>query len=258
MEKSELTSYSTGELADKCGVTIRTIQYYDRKRLLKAEIGANGRRIYYDADIMRLIQILFLKSFGFPLEEIRDRLFKVNTGDELKFIFEQQKSVLMGKITDLQNAVSMLDKTVEEIGNGSEVNIGRLMAMISIINQRNKFVLNYFGNEQLTELMTRFANSPEAETFSAKSENIISKLLELYRQGLPPESEEGQKLAQQWWDMVNEFTNGDRELLKTLMSVGVDVDNWPDEVKDFKEAVIHFLTDALNIYFKNKGIILTS
>ena len=28
-------SYSTGEIAELCGVTVRTVQYYDREGLLK-------------------------------------------------------------------------------------------------------------------------------------------------------------------------------------------------------------------------------
>lgn len=37
-------SYSTGEIAELCGVTVRTVQYYDREGLLKPERFSEGGR----------------------------------------------------------------------------------------------------------------------------------------------------------------------------------------------------------------------
>ncbi|EHJ08196.1 MerR family DNA-binding transcriptional regulator [Staphylococcus simiae] len=42
-----MSTYTTGELADLCHVTVRTIQYYDRKELLKPAGKTEGNRRYY-------------------------------------------------------------------------------------------------------------------------------------------------------------------------------------------------------------------
>ncbi len=43
-----MSNYSTGELAKLCNVTTRTIQYYDRKGILKPQGFTEGkRRVYY-------------------------------------------------------------------------------------------------------------------------------------------------------------------------------------------------------------------
>ncbi|MDC7124645.1 MAG: MerR family transcriptional regulator, partial [Spirochaetales bacterium] len=108
-----MEEYSTGQLAKMFGISVRTIQYYDKQGLLKADFGANGHRVYKKNDVLRLQQILFLKSFGFSLTEIRDRLLNIESPTNLKKLFEQQKLALHKKIEDLQDVISVMDKTIE-------------------------------------------------------------------------------------------------------------------------------------------------
>ncbi|MNU01297.1 hypothetical protein D3C72_2446550 [compost metagenome] len=54
--------------------------------------------------------------------------------------------------------------------------------------------------------------------------------------------------------MANQFTEGDVKLLKSLIYVGQDIKNWPDEVEDVKKPIENFLIKALRIYFKSHDI----
>ena len=63
---------TVGELAKKMDVTVRTLQYYDREGVLSPSAeSAGGRRLYTDKDLVRLHQILSLKSLGFSLDDIK-------------------------------------------------------------------------------------------------------------------------------------------------------------------------------------------
>ena len=64
--------FSTGELARMAGVSVRTLQYYDAENLLKPFVTEGGRRRYTSDHVLRLEQIIFLKSIGFSLEEIKN------------------------------------------------------------------------------------------------------------------------------------------------------------------------------------------
>ena len=65
---------TVGELAKKMGVTIRTLQYYDKEGLLSPSAESEGgRRLYTDKDLVLLHQILSLKSLGFSLKDIKGR-----------------------------------------------------------------------------------------------------------------------------------------------------------------------------------------
>ena len=43
-----MSHYTVGELANHLGVTVRTLQYYDRKGLLTAERASESNRRYYN------------------------------------------------------------------------------------------------------------------------------------------------------------------------------------------------------------------
>ena len=57
------------------GVSVRTLHHYDAIGLLVPQLRtAAGYRVYTDADLFRLQQILIGRELGLPLEEIRRAL----------------------------------------------------------------------------------------------------------------------------------------------------------------------------------------
>lgn len=53
------------------GISIRTLQYYDKLGLLPAMRTESGYRLYDDAALERLQQILLFRELEFPLRDIR-------------------------------------------------------------------------------------------------------------------------------------------------------------------------------------------
>jgi DNA-binding transcriptional MerR regulator len=67
-----VTALRIGEVAQRAGVTPRTIRYYEEIGLLpKARRRAGGHRIYGRPDLQRLIFIRRCRDFGFPIEQVR-------------------------------------------------------------------------------------------------------------------------------------------------------------------------------------------
>ena len=63
---------TVNEVSKLTGVSIRTLQYYDRIGLLPpSQRSEAGYRLYDDAALERLQQILFFRELEFPLKEIR-------------------------------------------------------------------------------------------------------------------------------------------------------------------------------------------
>lgn len=73
-----------GELAEKAGVTPRTIRYYENLGLLSPnQREGRGFRYYTDTELAKLQKIDCLKSLGLTLEEITsviDLYFEDSTG----------------------------------------------------------------------------------------------------------------------------------------------------------------------------------
>jgi len=61
-----------GDLAKQTGVSVRTLHYYDEIGLLVPSHRTEaGYRLYGEADIMRLQQIVSLRQIGFSLDQIQ-------------------------------------------------------------------------------------------------------------------------------------------------------------------------------------------
>ena len=57
-----MSRYTTGEIAKLCGVTVRTVQYYDtRGVLIPSELTEGGRRLYSEEDLQKMKIICFLR-----------------------------------------------------------------------------------------------------------------------------------------------------------------------------------------------------
>ncbi len=105
MERNQL--YMVGELAKKMGVSVRTLQYYDREGILKpTAISEGGRRLYSDQDMVKLHQILSFKSLGFSLEEIKEQLFSFDDPQDVIHMLEYQSQSITNQVRELQKAQS--------------------------------------------------------------------------------------------------------------------------------------------------------
>ncbi len=105
-----------GELAKKLGTTVRTLQYYDKEGLLKPSAESEGgRRLYTDKDMVKLHQILSLKSLGFSLEDIKKNLVSLDTPIEVANALTEQASSIKRQIEALTSTLSDIESLREEV-----------------------------------------------------------------------------------------------------------------------------------------------
>ncbi|MEM9627940.1 MAG: redox-sensitive transcriptional activator SoxR [Pseudomonadota bacterium] len=65
---------SIGELADRTGLAVSAIRYYEAEGLVAAARNAGGHRRFRRSDIRRLSFVLIAQQFGFSIEQIRTQL----------------------------------------------------------------------------------------------------------------------------------------------------------------------------------------
>ncbi|MGJ0119985.1 MerR family transcriptional regulator [Williamsia sp. MIQD14] len=69
------THLQIGEVADRTGLSIKTIRHYDEVGLVAPSArSAGGFRLYTDADVDRLFAIRRMKPLGFTLDEMGELL----------------------------------------------------------------------------------------------------------------------------------------------------------------------------------------
>lgn len=92
------------EVSKLSGVSVRTLQYYDKIGLLKPTgYTASGYRLYDDTALEILQQILLFKELEFPLKEIKEILLRPDY-DRSKAL-DQQITLLTMKKEHLENLI---------------------------------------------------------------------------------------------------------------------------------------------------------
>ena len=93
------------KVSDLTGVSVRTLQYYDKIGLLSpTELTDAGYRLYDDTALERLQQILLFRELEFPLKEIKAILDSPNF--ESKKALSQQIELLELKKQHLENLIN--------------------------------------------------------------------------------------------------------------------------------------------------------
>ena len=117
-----MSQYSTGELAKLCGVSVRTVQYYDSRGILPpSELSEGGRRVYTDGDLSKMKMICFLRELGLSINDIGRLLSEPEPEKIIDLILDEQEKALREEIDE---ASAKLDKTVffrSELEKNSEV-----------------------------------------------------------------------------------------------------------------------------------------
>lgn len=214
MEKRQ---WKIGELAQASGLTVRTLHYYDQIGLLKpSRHTESGHRVYTPDDVMRLQQILSLKSLGFSLEEIQTCL--QNAAFSPKHIIDRQLAQLEDKIQLMQTLRDRLTLIRRWLDTRQEVNTETLIHTMEVIRMTERLHRKYYTEEQLKQLEERRKQLGEEAIREAEREwpELIRKVREEMDKGTPPHDENVQKLARRWKELVEMFTGGDPGIRQSL------------------------------------------
>lgn len=97
-----------GELAQRSGVNIDTVRYYEREGLLPlAQRLASGYRVYDDPDVKRLRFVRRAKALGFTLPEIRELLALSDHRDD---DMASLKSAAIEKLASVESKLAELNR----------------------------------------------------------------------------------------------------------------------------------------------------
>ena len=122
---------TVGQLAKKIGITIRTLQYYDKEGLAFPSVESEGgRRLYTDKDLVKLHQILSLKSLGFSLKDIKGRLSSLKTPDDVANALTEQADAIRKNIEQLKDSFVAIEQLKTEVLQIQTVNFKKYADII--------------------------------------------------------------------------------------------------------------------------------
>jgi DNA-binding transcriptional MerR regulator len=112
-------SFTIRDLARECGVTARTLRFYEEKGLLNPR--RNGQeRLYSRRDRARLKYVLMGKAVGFSLDEVREMLDLYDLGDGQETQLRVALVKFRERIARLERQRAEIDSVLQELRRASE------------------------------------------------------------------------------------------------------------------------------------------
>ncbi len=246
---------TVGEVAKKMGVTVRALQYYDREGLLRPScISEGGRRLYNDKDIVKLHQILTLKSLGFSIDEIKNNLITIDTPQKAIAALTEQSNSIQTQIDLLTQSLRAINLLKNEITQMQTVDFSKYADIIVNLQMGNKCygLIKYFDESMLDYCHKKF-DKDTGVAFINKFNTLFNEIEKCMKSGIAPDSEQGQTIAKEFWQLITEFTDGDMTMLPQLMNLA-NVQTNDSGYRDLQNLLNNFIEPALGAYFNSSGI----
>lgn len=134
-----MSQYTTGEMAKLCGVSVRTVQYYDsRGILIPGTLSEGGRRLYSDEDLQRLRIICFLREAGLSIGSIGELLQDEEPGAVIEILLQQQRELLRDELAERQKKLAMVEEICRELKNIEHFSVESIGDIACVMENRRR------------------------------------------------------------------------------------------------------------------------
>jgi len=202
-----------GELAERAGLTVRTLHHYDELGLLRpAGRTPSGHRLYGRAELERLQQIASLRHLGLPLGEIAACLSRPEYS--LERVLDLHVERMEGQIARQQALCDRVRSLRDRLRAAETVSVEELTKTIEVTMNYEK----YYTPEQLEQLAARREEVGDERIQQVQQEwqELFAAYEKAMKDGLDPSSPEVQALAKKSAALIREFTGGDPGIAQSL------------------------------------------
>lgn len=247
--------YKVKEVADLASVSVRTLHHYDHIGLLSpSEVSDSGYRIYGEAELARLQQILFFKEMDFSLEKVKRILDDPDFNEEEAL--EHHREILMKKKKRLERLIHSVDQTLGTVRGGER------MAEEERFEPFNKSEIEAHQKRYEKEVEERWGGTDAYKESKRKTtgysdedwkriqdegDRIDRDLVARMDQG--PENEEVQRLiGEKRRHISNNFYECKPEIFRGLADMYVNDPRFQKNIDQWKEGYAQFLSKAIHTY----------
>lgn len=229
------------QAAELSGISVRTLQYYDKIGLLHpTEFTRSGYRLYDEEALQKLQQILFFKELGFKLKEI-DELLKKPDFDRL-MSFKKQKELLLLKRNRTDKLIQLLSRLEkgEPCMSFKEFDLSEYIeALENFKNSSTEHIIQYFGGVENFNLFIQKAKADECKIaqLAIQEYGSIEKYTEAMKYNLEHFSE---LMEKQRSGDAREIVEQSEHLYRRLTS-DLSIEFFSDEIQDIVQEIMDFI-----------------
>lgn len=110
-------NYTISQVAEKMGVTVPTLRYYDKEGLLPfVDKKPNGTRVFKEKDFEWLAIITCMKNSGMPIKDIKNYMDLCQDGDSTLYerleIFFKRKEAVQKQLEELNKVMQTINHKI--------------------------------------------------------------------------------------------------------------------------------------------------
>ena len=236
------------EVSKIAGISVRTLQYYDKIGLLKPTAHSDaGYRLYSDSELITLQHILLFRELEFPLKEIKEIINSENFDKDIAL--EQQIDLLTLKKERLDNLI-LFAKGIKLL----EVDYMNFTAFdTKKIDEYAKQAKESWGNtKEFKEFEKKQKNRSDEET-KIVNQQLMMIFAEFGKiKSEKYESEEAQNLVKKLQNFITDnFYNCSYESLSGLGKMYASGGDFTKNIDEFAgEGTAVFVNKAIEYYCK--------
>lgn len=134
-----MSKYTTGEIAKLCGVSVRTVQYYDSRNILvPSELSEGGRRLYSEEDLKRMRIICFLREAGISINRISELFEDAHPERIISVLLDQQETELREEINEQQKKLDIIENMKRELKDVEHFSVESIGDIAAVMKDKNK------------------------------------------------------------------------------------------------------------------------
>ena len=239
------------EFAKLCGVSVRTLHYYDEIGLLKPAFvdEQNSYRFYDEKSLMRIQEILFFKELDFPLKSISEILSSPDY-DKQKALKEQRELLILKK-QRLERIIDALDnaqkgKITMNAFDKNDYDTARKLYEAEAKERYGKTDA-YKEHEQKTASYSKDKWQQVNDGLNA----VLAEFAVCLQNGQAPDCDEAQSLVKNLQNYITEnFYTCTNEILKGLGQMYVADERFKANIDKHFKGTAQFISIAIEIYCK--------
>lgn len=236
------------EVSDLAGISVRTLHHYDAIGLLRpGHTTAAGYRLYTDADLELLQQILFFRELDFPLRKIREIV--TSRSYDRREALELHRNLLLERRTRIDSMLATLEKTIRHMqGEIKMTNKEKFEGFDFSRNPYEREARERWGDATVDASNAKLAKLSDEEKKAMGDEmNAIYRRLAELRHGAP-DAPEAQEAIGQWYRYLARFGTYSLEAFRNLGQMYVDDERFTKNIDAFGDGLARFMRDAMAAY----------
>ena len=190
---------SVGQVAERFGVTVRTLHHYDEIGLVRPHRTASGYRVYTDDDLERLQHVVVYRRLGFPLEEIGPLLDDPHADVEAHL--RRQRAAVVSRLDEMRDLVAAIDRALEAQMNGNALTPEEQKELFGegFSEESAREAEERWGDTDAyrqSQERTRRYTKDDWRRIAAEGEEVTARFVALMRAGAAPDSAEAMDAAE--------------------------------------------------------------